>query len=402
MKVRTNRVLVWGTAGAVLVAVALALRPGAVPADFASAERGSLQVTLDEEGETRVRDRYMVSAPLAGRVLRIDLEAGDPVTAEETVLATFQPADPVLLDVRARAEAEARVRAASAAVERTRADRAATAAALELAESEFERNQQLSASGLVSRELLEVAEAEARTRREGLRASEFAVATTEYELEVARAGLYEVDGSRGPRGTGGTIVLTSPIDGVVLRRLRESEAVVLPGDPLLEIADPSRLEIVSDMLSADAVKIHAGDKVIIEQWGGDAVLIGQVRRVEPFGFTKISALGVEEQRVNVVVDFADPREVWQALGDGYRVEVRVVIWERDDILKVPTSALFRQGDEWAVYRVRNDTAVEQVVEIGQRTDLEAEVIAGLDEGDRVVIHPSDEVRDGVAVAARAR
>ncbi len=398
MKARTNRVLVWGAAGMVLAAVVFAFRPSAIPADFAHVERGALLVTLDEEGETRVRDRYMVSAPLAGRVLRIDLEPGDPVAAAETVLATFQPADPSMLDARARAEAEARVRAASAAVERTRANREAAAAARDFAESELERHQQLAASGLVAQELLEAAEAEARTHREALRAAEFAVATTEHELEVARAGLYEAGGAQ---GSSGAIVLRSPIDGVVLRRLRESEAVVRSGDPLLEIADPSRLEIVSDMLSADAVKIHAGDPVRIEQWGGDSDLRGRVRRVEPFGFTKISALGVEEQRVNVVVDFEEPREVWQSLGDGYRVEVRVVIWEGDDVLKIPTSALFREGNAWAVYLVQGETAARRIVEIGQRTGLEAEVISGLDEGDRIVVHPSDDVQDGVSVAERA-
>ncbi len=400
MKVRTSRIVIWGAAALVLVAVAIALQPDTVPADFATVERGSLQVTLDEEGETRVRDRYMVSAPLAGRVLRIDLEPGDPVTADQTVVATFQPADPTLLDARSRAEAEARVKAAAAAVERTKADREGSAAALEFAESEHERQKQLADNGLVSRELLEAASVEARTRGETLRAAEFAVATAEHELDVARASLYQAGTAGAPTAPRGAIVLTSPIDGVVLQRLRESEAIVPAGEPLLEIADPARLEIVSDMLSADAVKISAGDHVRIEQWGGNSVLRGRVRRVEPFGFTKISALGVEEQRVNVIVDFEDAREAWESLGDGYRVEIRVVIWEHDDILTIPTSALFREGDAWAVYRVDDDDAVLREVEIGQRTGLTAEVTDGLDEGDRIVIHPSDDVRDGVGVEER--
>lgn len=401
MKVRTSRIVVWGAAALVLVSVALALQPGTIPADVATVERGPLQVTLDEEGETRVRDRYMVSAPLAGRVLRIDLEPGDPVTADETILATFQPADPTLLDARSRAEAEGRARAAGSAVERARADRTGAEAALEFAENELERQQQLAENGLVSRDLVEAAVAEARTRRESLRAAEFAVATAEHELEVARATLYRAGSTGAANVSGrGTIVLTSPIDGVVLRRLRESEAIVPVGEPLLEIADPARLEIVSDMLSADAVKITGGDSVRIEQWGGDGVLRGRVRRVEPFGFTKISALGVEEQRVNVIVDFEDAREAWEALGDGYRVEIRVVIWERDDILTLPTSALFRTGDAWSVYRVENDVAVLTEVDIGQRTGLRAEVLEGLDEGDRIVIHPSDDIADGTAVEER--
>ena len=398
MKVGTSRVVVWGAALLVLVSVGLALRPGAVPVDLASVERGPLQVTLDEEGETRVRNRYMVSAPLPGRVLRIDLEPGDPVTAGETVLATFEPADPILLDARARAEAEARVRAAEAAVERTRAERTGAEASRDFAQRELERYQQLADTGLVARDRLESAQVEARTRREALRAAEFAVATAEHQLEVARAGLFQARaGSAAPDGT---IVLRSPIDGVVLQRLRESEAVVPSGAPLLEIADPTQLEIVSDMLSADAVQIDAGDPVLIDQWGGDAVLRGRVRRVEPFGFTKISALGVEEQRVNVIVDFEDPREAWKALGDGYRVEVRVVIWEGDDVLQVPTSGLFRDGDDWAVFRVQHDTAELRHVQIGQRTGLQAEVTGGLDAGDRIIAHPSDDVRDGVSVEPR--
>lgn len=396
MTVRTNQLLVWGAGAVVLLAVGLALRPGAIPADWVEVSRGRLEVTLDEEGETRVRDRYMVSAPLAGRVLRIALQPGDPVVAGETIVATFQPADPILLDARTRAEAEARVRAASASLDGARATRDSAVASLSFAEREFERADQLMASGLVPRDSLEATETDVRTRRETLRAAEFAVLTAEHQLEVARASLLQ---ARGP-GPGGAIALRSPIDGVVLQRLRESESVVPAGEALLELGDPTQLEIVSDMLSADAVQITAGDRVIIDEWGGTPPLDGRVLRVEPFGFTKISALGVEEQRVNVIVDFADAPEARPALGDGYRVEIRIVIWERDDVLKVPTSALFRDGDAWAVYRVEANTARVRRVDVGRRTGLEAEVVAGLEPGDRVIAHPSDDMTDGASVEAR--
>jgi HlyD family secretion protein len=207
------------------------------------------------------------------------------------------------------------------------------------------------------------------------------------------------------QGSGGAppgraILVRAPIDGVVLKRLRESEAVVPAGDALVELGDPRRLEIVSDLLSTDAVKVEAGASVLIEQWGGDHTIRGRVRRVEPSGFMKISALGVEEQRVNVIVDFEDPLEAWKALGDGFRVEVRVVVWESKDVLHVPTSALFRRGESWAVFAVEGGRARLRNVEIGARNSLHAELRSGLAEGARVVVHPSDALSDGARVVER--
>ena len=299
MTINATRFIVWGIGAIALVAVVLALRPKPIQADFAVVERGQLRVTIDEEGETRVRDRFVVSAPLAGRVLRIELEPGDPVVADETVLATFQPGDPTLLDARTRAEAEARVRAAEAGLGRAHVDRERAAAESAFARAEFDRHRELAEQELVSREQLESVELRARTRGEALRSAEFAVRSAEYELEIAQASLLQVRGNRLNGASAGpeAIVLRSPIDGIVLRRLRESEAIVPAGEPLLEVADPAELEIVSDLLSTDAVKIHPGQNVLIEQWGEARALRGRVRRVEPSGFTKISALGVEEQRV---------------------------------------------------------------------------------------------------------
>ncbi len=403
---RTRRLLVWGGTAAIVLLIAWSLIPDPLPADFATARRGHLSVTIDEEGETRVRDRFVVSAPLAGRVLRIELEPGDPVTAGDTVLATFQPTDPVLLDARSRAEAEARVKAAESAIGRARADLDRTRAELKKAEADLERARKLADEEIVSAEQLETAELDHDTRVKAVRAAEFAVRTTTYDLEVVRASLVEPGKNSASREP---IAIRSPIDGIVLKRLRESEAIVPAGEPLLEVADPQDLEIVSDLLSTDAVKVRRGQKVLVEQWGGDQPLHGVVRRVEPSGFMKISALGVEEQRVNVIVDFEDAREAWQALGDGFRVEVRIVTWEEDDVLTVPTSCLFRHSAApegrsgeagWAVFAVEEGKATLREIEIGMRNGLAAQILTGLDHGQQVIVHPSDSIADGVKVEER--
>ncbi|UCF66526.1 MAG: HlyD family efflux transporter periplasmic adaptor subunit [Acidobacteriota bacterium] len=404
MKWKDKRKLTWIVGGALLVLLlAWAFWPRPEPADIATVGRAPLRVTLDEEGETRVRDRFVVSAPLAGRVLRIELEPGDPVEADKTVLAIFQPQTPTLLDARSRAEAEAGVRAARASLERARADRDRAAAELEFAESEVERFRRLAEEKIVSDEQLESAELEARSRAEALEAAEFSAQAARHQLEVARARLLEGSASSANPGqgvVGGPISLRSPIDGVVLRRLRESEAVVAAGEPLIEVGKPEEIEIVADYLSADAVKIRPGDRVLIEEWGGERSLEGRVRRVEPSGFMKISALGVEEQRVNVVIDFVDPPESRPGLADGFRVELRIVLWEGDDVLQVPTGSLFRDADEWAVFAVENGKARLRRVEIGRQGGLVAEVISGLEEGDQVILHPGDSIVDGLRVTPR--
>ena len=393
-----KRLVLLLAAAAVVALLAWALRPRPVPVDLAPVERRELTVTLDEEGETRVRSRYEVSAPVAGRVLRIELDPGDPGVAGETVLATFAPADPVPLDPRSRAEAEARARAARASVGQAEARLAQARAELDFAEKELGRRRSLVAQGIESRERLDAAEAEVESRLEAVEAARFAEATARHELEVTRATL--VQGSGG--GTGGSSVLTlrSPVSGVVLQRIRESEAVVGAGEPLLTVGDPAGLEIVADFLSTDAVRIAPGQPALVEQWGEPEPLRAVVRRVEPHGTTKVSALGVEEQRVDVVLDLVDPRERWARLGDGYRVQVRVVVWQGDDVLTVPTSSLFRRGGTWEVFAAEEGTARRREVEIGHRNQLHAQVTAGLAEGDRVVAYPSDEVEDGAKIAAR--
>ena len=392
----TKRLLKIGLVLIVLVAIGYwAFAPATVPSDFAEVARGSLQVTVNEEGRTRVRDRFVVSAPLPGRMQRIELEPGDRVVAGKTVVARFQPSDPALLDVRTRAELEARVKAAQAALGGAQADRERVRAELAFAQAELKRARTLVDEKVIAPRELEGAELEVAALERAVQSADFAVSAAEHQLEVARASLIQTRGGRTA-----TISLYSPIDGVVLRRLQESETVVPTGQPLVEIGDVDELEIVSDLLSSAAVQVEAGQPVLIEQWGGDHALNGRVRLVEPSGFTKISALGVEEQRVNAIIDFVDPPEARPSIGDGYRVEVRIIVSSRENVLKVPTSSLFRHEGEWAVYVVENDRAVRRLVDVGERNGLEAEITNGLTEGERIIMFPSDAVSDGVGVTAR--
>jgi HlyD family secretion protein len=394
-RILKNRRLLWGLA-VVVALLALALWPRARPVDTARATRGAMAVTVDEEGETRVRDVFVVSAPVAGRIERIELEPGDAVARGKTVLARLTPGDPALLDARSRAELSSAADAAQAALGQARAARDEAATALERARSTRHRVGSVHQKGVASDDELEAAETAVRAAEEAARAAEFSVARAEYELRAARARLAQ------PAGGGRPLVLTAPVDGVVLKRHRESEGVVAMGEALLDIGDPTRLEVVADLLSTDAVRVKAGDAVRLEQWGGDVPLQARVRRVEPAGFMKVSALGVEEQRVNVLIDFEAPREAMQRLGDGYRVEVRIVVWEQPDVLKVPIGALFRRGDQWALFLVDGGRARLRTVEIGQRNAQEAQALEGLDAGDELVLHPPDTLRDGMRVARRQR
>jgi HlyD family secretion protein len=374
--------------------VAVAMWPQSMEVDVVTAARGPMVVTIDEEGETRVRDRFVVSAPVTGRLQRIELEPGDVVTRGKTILARLTPAESPLLDPRTRGELAAAVEAARAAIGQAQAERDRAAATLERARVTLKRQEALTAAGAVARDTLDAAQTTVKTAEEAMRAAEFTVTRAEYELQLARARL------QAPPASGGTVPVVSPVDGVILRRVRESESIVPAGEPLLEIGDPSRIEIVSDLLSTDAVRVLPGAPVIVEQWGGPRPLNGSVRRVEPSGFMKISALGVEEQRVNVLVDVTElPAEAKQ-LGDGYRVEIRVVTWRADDVLKVPVGTLFRRGDEWAVFAVDNGIARLQMVQVGQRNESEAQIVGGLEPGQSIVLHPPDTLTDGTRVVIR--
>jgi HlyD family secretion protein len=404
-------------AAVVAVLLIIALRPTPIEVELASVTRGSIRVTVDEEGMTRIRDKFLVTAPVAGAISRIELEPGDRVRRGD-VFATIHPERPPLLDARARAERSANVESARAAVSAARADEQRAAAVLTNARSELRRVRPLNKAGAISDSELDTYETQVRSAEEAHRAALAAVARATSELQAAQAALVDdtttagvgtngrhVGESRGEAGrvegrSGRAVPVRIPIDGVVLRRLRESESVVPAGDGLLEVGDPQRLEIVADFLSTDAVRIPAGGVVIVDQWGGGRSLEGRVRRVEPSGFTKVSALGVEEQRVNVIIDFTDPVEAWQALGDGFRVEVRAVLWDAPNVVKAPVGSLFRQGEAWAVYVERDGRAERRAVTIGHRNDRDAEVTGGLREGERVVMHPSDALTPGARVTPR--
>lgn len=398
-KTSKRRWVLWTVVSvAVIVMLALAMAPKATPVDLQSVTRGPLTVTLDHEGKTRAKDIFVISAPLPGRVLRVEHEPGDPVLAGETVLATFVPATPVLLDARTRAEAAARMQAAAATLERSRAERARSRAEADFAAADLKRYTSLAAQGVVSVTELDIATRNSESLVEALAAADAAVNAAVHELEAANAVL--LDPVEETDSVASVLELRSPVDGVVLRRIRESAAVVAQGEPLLEVADSTEIEVIADFLSKDAVQIRPGMQVILERWGGEEDLNGRVRLVEPAGFMKISALGVEEQRVWVVVELVDDSEVWQGLGDDFRVEVRVVVWTAEDALRVPTAALFRDGESWAVFVDDDGRARLRPVETGHRNGLQAEVLVGLSESDVVIIHPPDSIGDGSRIARR--
>jgi HlyD family secretion protein len=405
MTLHQRRLLFWGGLGAALAMfLVIAFRPQPVAVDFAEVTRGRLTVTIDEEGETRVRDVFLMSAPVAGRMRRIEIEVGDEVVAGETVVAEIEPVDPTLLDARSEREAQAAVRAAEAE--------------FDFATRELARQRQLGERGVASARDLDAADKAWRTARANLDNARAAL--------LARQAFQE---RKNPRTAGVDptecicIPVHAPVSGRVLRVVRESAGVVQPGEPLIEIGDPRQLEIVVDLLSADAVRVEAGQEVMVEEWGGGAILRGSVRRVEPYGFTKVSALGIEEQRVNVVIDFTDPSDKWQRLGHGYRVETRIVLWRGEDVVKLPLSALFRADDgahgtdpavsagggasgrsvtgaDWAVFVDDRGRARLRPVARGHHNGLEVEITGGLEPGERVVLHPSDRVVDGVRVEVR--
>ncbi len=372
--------------------------PRAQPVDISEVKRAPLAVTVEEEGKTRVMERYQVTAPVAGYARRSGLKAGDAVAAGQ-VLAVIEPARAVALDPRTRAQAQAQVRAAQAAQAAAEQNAVAATAAAQLAQQERSRAESLRASNFISAQALDTARSAETRARAVQQAAMHSVRVARFELDTARAAVASSDRLQSG-GTADVLQVRAPVAARVLKLLQESEGAVAAGQPLLEIGNPDGLEVEVDVLSTHAVKIVPGAKVILDRWGGEQAVAGTVRVVEPSGFTKISALGVEEQRVRVIVDFAAPREAWQRLGDGYRVEARFVLWEADDVLQLPTSALFREGEGWAVFAVEGGRARLTQVETGQRAGLATQVLSGLAAGTRVVSHPDDKIDDGTRVKPR--
>jgi HlyD family secretion protein len=360
-------------------------------------QRAPLTITIEEEGRSRVIDRYVISAPVAGVACRVQLDVGDPVQQGEVLLG-ITPLKSQVLDSRSRAQAIAAVAAAQSALAAAKEQASATDAAARLATTELQRLQPLALKGLASKVELDRAETTVLTSAAEKRSATFNVQVANYELQAAKSVLEYSADTRGEPAV--RVPVISPITGKILKVLRECEGPVETGDPLLEVGDPTALEVEVDVLSADAVQIKPGMQVRFERWGGDQPLLGVVRMVEPVGFTKFSALGVEEQRVLIISDFTSPAEDWQRLGDGYRVEAKFVLWREENVLQVPASSVFRYGDGWAVFVVDGQRAQRREVAIGQRNGLVAQISAGLDEGDTVINHPSDEVEDGVRVESR--
>ncbi|QAU34526.1 HlyD family efflux transporter periplasmic adaptor subunit [Janthinobacterium sp. 17J80-10] len=366
-----------------------------VEVEVGTARHGPLQVTVQQEGRTRVVDRYAVTAPVSGYARRIQLAVGDAVE-RGAMLVELEPARAEILDARRRAEAQARIAAAATNVNVAEQRVSAAVSNADIAQKELQRVRALRQGGHVSAAAEDRAATTAQSSAAELRSARFSVSTARYELEAARTALkYAALG-----GTGTPIAVRSPESGQVLKIAHKSEGTVAAGQPLIEIGNPRALEVEVDLLSADAVRIHPGTRVLFERWGGDGVLEGVVKVVEPGAFTKISALGVEEQRVWVIVAFTSPSATWQRLGDGYRVEASFIIWEGNDVLQIPASALFRDGNGWAAYVVMQDHAVKRRVEIGKRNALAAQVLAGIRADEQVIVHPDDRVRENVTVAAK--
>jgi len=402
MTVTVKRIAFWGSlALGLLIALALAFRPQPVIVDLIEARRGELIVTVTDEGRTRVHDIYSLSAPVAGQMRRIDLHVGDPVVARETVIAKIEPIDPALLDPRGEAQARADLRAAEAAEVLAQAAVDQSEAELDFARREHDRAAQLIEEGTISQRALDDAEREFRAKRAALATALAGLDVRSYEVERARAALVTPADIEARVEDCNCVTIRSPVDGSVLQILQQSEAVVASGTPLVEIGDPRNLEIVADLLSSDAVNVAAGQRVIIDRWGGDRTLEGRVRLVEPYGFTKVSALGIEEQRVNAIIDLTSPASDWERLAHGYQVEVRIVLWESSDTLKLPLLALFRDGDDWAVFVQSDGRAELRHVTLGRRNKLEAQILDGVQEGERIVLHPSDRVQTGVRITPRS-
>ena len=387
---RLNKILLILLAAAIVGLFIWSFTPKAVPVQTAEVTRGAYQQVIEEDGKTRVRERYVISAPLAGKVNRIALKAGDVVDKDQ-VVASIAPNTPVLLDVRAERELTERVGAAEAAKSRASAEVARVQATLEKAQADLSRVKKLAAGGFVSPTQLEQAELALKVNQRELEAARQAVHVAEHDVATARAALLQ---SRSGSSPGKRWEVRAPVAGSVLKVIQESEGVVSLGVPLLEIGNSADMEIVADVLSSDAVQIKPGALVKIERWGKPEPLQARVRRVEPSAFTKISALGVEEQRVNVVMDITSPPTIWSGLSDGYKVDTKIVVFTADNAIKVPVSALFRKDSQWAVFVATNGRAHERAVQIARRSGLEAMVEKGLQPGEKVIVYPADAVKDG--------
>lgn len=366
--------------------------PSAIPVSVEEARVGPLEVTIEEEGKTRVIDRYTISAPVTGYVMRLQYEVGDSVRAGQELFA-IQPV-PDLISARQREVAEAQLEAARARLMQAREQLSLATEEKKLADTELQRLQNLFDEGIGSQQMLDNAGLAAKRAATQQSSAEFSVKVAEHEVRAAESALQAFQSARGQE----RISITAPVNGRLLKIHQKSEGTVQAGTPLLDIGDPKSLELKVDLLSTDAVKLVKGTEVRIKRWGSDSTLSGIVKVIEPSGYTRISALGVEEQRVPVIVEIVSPYEDWRVLGDGFRIVAEFIVWEGEEILQVPSSSLFRTGDaEWALFLVEGGEAKLNRVDIGQQSGLYTQVVNGLEAGQRVITHPDERIEDGVAV-----
>ncbi|TDE35673.1 HlyD family efflux transporter periplasmic adaptor subunit [Antarcticimicrobium sediminis] len=387
--------------------MAAAFWPRAALVDLAEVQRGAMRVSIDEEGRTQVHEPYVVSSPVAGELQRVAVQPGDKVIANKTVVARMRPANPSALDARTREQALAAVAAAEAAVQVAHADLNAAMANQEFSDGELKRMRQLVERGITSQVALERAEQEARVAHAAVNTARAAIAMRVAELNSASAQLISFDDKDLAQALEDSataqsgIPILAPIDGTILKVIRKSATTLPAGDPILEIGDVTRdLEIEAELLSSDAVQVGVGDPVLVTNWGGTGDLSGVVQRIDPYGYTKYSALGVEEQRVKTTIRFTGDSAPRAGLGHGYRVEVRIVVWQSEDALLAPSSALFRHQGDWAVFRAEDGIARLRKVQIGRDNGTTAQVLGGLSPGDKVVLFPSASLTDGQRVAQR--
>ncbi len=401
MQAKHKRILIWSLLGiAVVVLLMMALRPPPVPVDMAIIEHGPLTISIVEEGKTRIHDVFALSAPVAGRLKRIQPEVGDRVVAGETIIAELEPLDSAFLDPRSETQARANIRTAEAAESLARSNIDQALAEFEYAQSEHQRAHQLVEDGIISRQDMDAIERRYKTAKAAYASALASLDMRTYELQQAKAQLLSPAHSEAFRIDCECLRLSAPVDGRILRIFDASERVVSPGERLLEIGDPGKLEVVVDLLSVDAVQAAPGQTVLLKNWGGKQSLQGVVRQVEPFAYTKISALGIEEQRVNVIVDILSPAEHWRTLGHGYQIEAHILLQQLEQVLRIPLTALFREQGQWSVFVVSNGQARQRPIELGARNALHAELVNGLQTGDQVIVHPSDRIMDGTRVVSR--
>jgi HlyD family secretion protein len=394
----SRKLLFWAVVGGLVTAMVYALQPRPVEVETGVVHQGPLTVYVSEEGKTRIRNRYVVATPVAGSMQRVTLKPGDAVKAGETILTRIEPTLSPLLDARARSQAQARVDAATATRSRANEDIEMSRTGLKYAQANWDRVKNNTDKGTISATDRDTFEREAEMKTREVRSAEFALQVADFELEQAKAALQQIDK---PSAGGAFIEVRAPVSGVILRVQQESATIVAPGAAILEIGDPTDLEIEAEILSRDAVTIKPGALVTVEQWGGDEPAKARVRRVEPAAFTKVSALGVEEQRVLVLSDLVEQTPALKALGDRFRVEVRVAVWHSVDALLVPAGALFREGSDWKTFLFDAGKAKAVVVKAGHTDGKLTQVVEGLKKGDEVLMHPPDTVRDGTKVVKRA-